>query len=297
MNLDMLDWSYVRSFVTVVREGSLAGAARALRLTHPTVRRHIDEFELALGQPLFLRSRMGLRPTELAQAMLPAAEAMTVAFRYMARSADTDVRSVAGTVRVTASEIIGVEVLPPILARLRALHPALLVELHVTDKVEDIMRYDADIAVRMTRPVQDDLVVRKLARIELGLFASVGWCGENRIPSSLDELESGGVLIGDDRNRTIADGLTAHGLDPDRISYSLKTDSTIAQLAAVTAGIGCGIVQVPLAEKRGLVRLLPDLSGWLDVWLAVHPGQRDVARVRLVADYLASWMQDYTTTI
>ena len=140
-----------------MHDGSLSGAARRLGLTQPTVGRHIDALEAALGLTLFTRSPRGLAPTTAALALAPHVEAMAASAAALARTASGEAAADRGVVRVTASEIIGCEVLPPILAAFRAEHPGIAVELALTNRNEDLARRDADIAVRMVRPTQSAL--------------------------------------------------------------------------------------------------------------------------------------------
>ncbi len=165
------DWTLYRSFAALLAEGSLSGAARALGLTQPTVARHLDQLEAALGRRLFLRSPRGLSPTDAARAMAPAAAAMVAAAAALRRAAADEAGTVAGTVRISASEVFAAERLPPILAALRARHPGLAVEVVASNASEDLLRRDADIAVRMFDPVQSALVARRLGDVELGLHA------------------------------------------------------------------------------------------------------------------------------
>jgi DNA-binding transcriptional LysR family regulator len=118
-----ISWELYRSFLAVARSGSLSGAARSLRLTQPTLGRHIDELERVLRTPMFTRSPQGLLPTETAANLMPVAEAMESAAQAMERVASGSATAVAGIVRVTASDIVGAEVLPPILADFAEWHP------------------------------------------------------------------------------------------------------------------------------------------------------------------------------
>ena len=145
-------WDELRTFIEVARDGSLSGAARRLGLTQPTVGRHIDALEAALGLSLFTRSPRGLTPTPAALALVPHVEAMAASADALARAASGEASADRGVVRVTASDVIGCEVLPPILAAFRAVHPGIAIELALTNRNEDLARRDADIAVRMVRP-------------------------------------------------------------------------------------------------------------------------------------------------
>ena len=147
-------WDELRTFFEVVRDGSLSGAARRLGFTQPTIGRHIDALEQALGLTLFTRSPRGLAPTPAAIALAPHGEAMAAAAAALARSASSEAALDRGAVRVTASEIIGNEVLPSIFAGFHAKHPGAAIELAVTNRNEDLARGDADVAVRMVRPTQ-----------------------------------------------------------------------------------------------------------------------------------------------
>ena len=163
-----IGWELYRSYLGVVQEGSLSGAARALGVTQPTVGRHIAALEQALGLVLFTRSQQGLLPTEAALALRPYAQAMGHTAAALVRAADSHGDGVRGTVRVTASEVIGVEVLPPILAQLQAEHPALTVELVLSNRVQDLLQHEADIAIRMTEPRQEALIARRVGKHSLG---------------------------------------------------------------------------------------------------------------------------------
>ena len=165
------NWDELRTFVEVARDGSLSAAARRLGLTQPTVGRHIDALEAALGLTLFARSPRGLTPTPAALALEPHVEAMAAAAAALARTASGEAAADRGAVRVTASEIIGSEVLPPILAAFHATHPGIAVELALSNRTADLARRDADVAVRMVRPTQSGLVARRIGSSRIGLYA------------------------------------------------------------------------------------------------------------------------------
>ena len=152
MATDSPSWELYRSFLGVLRNGSLSRAARATGLTQPTIGRHVVALEEALGVGLFTRSPSGLMPTAAALALLPHAAAMEAAAEALLRSASGAAEEARGTVRLTASEIMGTEVLPAMLAGFRERHPGIVVELALTDLTQDLLRRDADLAVRMSRP-------------------------------------------------------------------------------------------------------------------------------------------------
>ena len=282
-------WDHARTFLTVFDEGSLSAAARVLELAQPTVRGHVQQLERAFGTILFTRSPAGLVPTEAAHALVPHARAMTLAHAAMARAASAPPGEVAGSVRLSVSEFVGLEVVPPILVALRARHPGLVVELSLSNVPVDLLGQEADVAVRMTEPSQGAIVARKVAPIALGFFAHRDYAARRGLPASLADL-SGHDLIGPDRSAADLD--LAARIDPilARERFVLRTDSHPAQLAAARAGMGIAVAQVPVgAADPGLVRILPDLElGRLSVWVTMHEDLRALPRVRTLFDHLVA---------
>jgi DNA-binding transcriptional LysR family regulator len=162
-----IDWQLYRSFLGVLTEGSLSGAPRALGTTQPTVGRHVEALEKAFGTTLFTRSPTGLLPTDAAHELRPFAQAMHSHAAALERAAAKlgDAGDIRGVVRVSCSEVVGVEVLPPVIAQLCAAHPGLRVELVLTDRLQDLLQREADIAVRMARPAQEQLLARRDAEL------------------------------------------------------------------------------------------------------------------------------------
>lgn len=288
-----IDWERQRAFRAVLREGSLSAAARALSVAQPTVRRRIQELEAMLGVPLFTRSSGGLQPTEAALDLRDHAEAMAMAADAFVRAGSAGAKEIAGTVRISASEVIAVEVLPPILAALRRAHPGLVFELSPSNRNEDLLRREADIAIRMVRPTQGALVARRIGELPLGLHARADYLAAHGTPESLDEVRTLGV-IGVEHANPIARTLQEH-FAIGREDFIFRSDSDLAQLAAIRAGIGIGICQVPLAVRDpALVRLLPDLFELgLETWVVTHEDLRGVARIRATFDQLAEGLSAY----
>ncbi len=285
-------WELYRSFLAVVREGSLSGAARALDITQPTVGRHIDALEQALGIALFTRSQTGLNATEGALALVPHAEAMAAAAEALQRAASGEAEEDRGTVRITASEIIGTEVLPPILAAFHEKHPRIAVELLLSNRTEDLLRRDADIAIRMVRPTQAALVAKKIGTIHLGLHAHPSYIEKHGAPQTVEEITSH-PIIGFDREPSVR-RLEGLGLPISRDLFAFRCDSDVAQYAAQRAGFGLGFCQIALAKRDGLVPILPGLIGFqLDVWVAMHEDLKTSRRMRLMFDHLAEHIAAY----
>lgn len=296
MNQTQPGWELYRSFLAVAREGSLSAAARALGLTQPTVGRHIDALEAALGIALFTRSQGGLTPTEGALALVPHAEAMASAAGALMRAASGEAEEDRGTVRVTASEIIGTEVLPPILTDFHEAHPRIAIELMLSNRTEDLLRRDADIAVRMVRPTQAALVARKIGVLGLGLHAHRRYIERHGAPRSVDELARH-PIIGFDREPSVR-RLDNIGIELTRDLFAFRCDDDAAQFAALRAGFGLGICQYALARKYDdLVPLLAgDIGFELEVWVAMHEDLKTSLRMRLMFDHLVAQLSAYVAS-
>lgn len=284
-----VSWDDQRIFLAVLEEGSLSAAARRLGLSHPTVRSRIEALEAALGAVLFTRSVNGLAPTPTAETLRASARAMAMASELFVRQASAPDGDVAGTVRMSVPEFMGMEVMPAMLTRLREEHPGIRVELALSNLPADLLGQEVDVAVRTVTPKQEALVSRKVASIALGLFASHAYVERRGTPQSLADLASHDV-IGPDRNR--ADLVLAERLGnvvPLR-QMVLRTDSHPAQLAMARAGLGICVAQVPVGERDpGLVRLLPDFEvALMDTWVVTHENLAQVPRVRAVLDSLAA---------
>jgi DNA-binding transcriptional LysR family regulator len=287
-------WDELRTFVEVARDGSLSGAARRLGLTQPTVGRHIDALEAALGLTLFTRSPRGLTPTPAALALEPHVEAMAAAAAALARTASGEAAADRGAVRVTASEVVGVEVLPPMLAAFHAEHPGLAIELALTNRTQDLARRDADIAVRMVRPTQSGLVARRIGSSRISLFAHRDYLARFGEPRSLADL-AGHCFIGFDRDNSTFRAAGDFARSMTRESFGLRCDSDLAQLAALRAGVGIGGCQDNIARRMPeLIPVLPNAFHYaLEVWLVMHEDLKATRRVRLLFDHLAAGLTAY----
>jgi DNA-binding transcriptional LysR family regulator len=287
-------WELYRTFLAVVREGSLSGAARALGLTQPTAGRHVDALERALGLALFIRTQQGLSPTEAALSLRPFAESLEATSAALLRAASSHGQGVRGTVRVTASDVVAVEVLPPILADLHATYPDLTIELAPSNRMEDLLRREADIAVRMLPPTQGVLIARQIGGIELGLFAHRRYLDRRGRPATVEDL-SGHTLIGYEKENAFLRGLRGQLPWAQRNRFALRTDSDLAAIAALRAGFGVGFCQIGLARRNpDLVRLFGDeVSLMLDTWVAMHEDLRDSPHCRAVFNALAAGLARY----
>ncbi len=280
-------WTLYRSFLAVMREGSLSRAAAALTLSQPTLGRHIEALEAALGgAPLFTRHPRGLT-------LLPHIEAMDAAAAAARRAATGDAEALSGAVRIAASEVVGAEVLPGLLAPLRAAHPGLAFELSLSSKSADLLRRDSDIAVRMTTPKQGALLSAKVGTVRIGLFAHTRYAERHGLPQNAGQLWSHPV-IGFDRADPFLNTVSG-ALKLDREMFALRVDNDLAGLAALRAGFGIGVCQLPIAARDpALIPVLPrEIAYDLPIWVVMHGALKRERRMAAVFDHLARGMRAY----
>jgi DNA-binding transcriptional LysR family regulator len=282
------DWRLIRSFLAALEQGSLLGAARALRSSQPTLGRHIAELEAQLGVVLFERTGRGLLPTAMALRLAESARAMEAGADQLARSVSGADAGVTGTVRITASQPVACVLLPPILARLRLALPEVQVELVASNQVSNLLRREADIALRMVQPDQSTLVARRIGKVTLGAYAHREYLRRRGTPRQPPDLLAHD-LVGADRDEAILRGFAGFGFPVGREAFGFRTDDLMAYWEAVRAGLGVGFVADYMARgDSGVLPLLPMLKiPPLPVWLTVHREIRSSSRIRAVYDFLA----------
>lgn len=292
--MDTPGWDLYRTFLAVMEHGSLSAAARDLGLTQPTAGRHIAQLEMSLGHPLFVRSSSGLLPTDQAAQLLPHAKTMAYAAAALERTASGMAGKVEGTVRVSASEVVGIEILPTLFAPLQELHPALEIELSASDIVEDLLRREADIAVRMTEPKQEALLVRFVGCIMLGFHAHRGYLQKHGRPQDFSELAHH-RLVGFDRQTAYLRAMAEKLPQAADVHFSFRADSNLAQLSAIKAGCGIGLCQVELARCHPeLEPVMPGFSLPLPTWVAMHEDLKTSPRCRVTFNALVDGLRAHT---
>ena len=283
------DWSLIRSFLAALDHGSLLGAARALHSSQPTIGRHIAELESQLGVVLFERTGRGLLASEVALRLAESARAMEAGALKLARRAALDQVGISGTVRLTASQPVACNLLPPVLAQMRLALPEIQVELVVSNKVSNLLRREADIAVRMVQPDQATLIAKRIGKVSLGVYAHRDYLRRRGTPRQPLDLLSH-ALIGFDTDPSIIDGFTRFGVPLGTVSFAMRTDDLIAYQESIRAGLGIGFIADYVGRAdNDLVPLLPMLKlPALPMWLAVHREIRTSQRIRQVYDFLGN---------
>ena len=287
--MEKLDWSLIRSFLAVAEAGSLSAAARATGISQPTLGRHIHQAEGALQVPLFTRTAQGLLLTEPGQALMAPARAMRQAAADLTLAALGRATGVKGAVRITASRVVSSLILPPILARLRGQEPGIEIDLVPSDTTENLLLGEADLALRMYRPTQLDLVAQKLVDLPMGIYAARSYLdryGRPASPNDLLRLD----FIGQDRDTQIIRAMASLGVPVSRSFFPVRTDDPLVYQDLIRAGCGLGGMLCRIGDAEpGLERIdgLISLPA-LPVWLVAAPALRQSPRLRRVWDALAA---------
>ncbi len=282
-----------RSFGAVVETGTLSAAARKLGLSQPTLGRHIKTLETDLGIALFEATPRGLMPTETALRLYEPVAGATRALSEAALIAEGQSTALGGTVRITASTVISHYVLPEMLSDIRRKFPAVALELVPTDSAENLLLRESDIAVRMFRPTQLELISRKLGTISALCCAHESYLMRRGTPQRPEDLLEHD-LIGLDRSDVIIAAARTLGFTLDRTNFLVRTDSQTVGWELIKAGLGVGFAQQQLIEGApGVIALLPEIVFPLEIWLTTHRELLTSRRIRVVYDALAQHFSAY----
>lgn len=287
--MELPDWTLIRSFLAVAEAGSLSAAARGTGISQPTLGRHVQAVEAALQVQLFTRTAQGQALTEAGRALLAPARAMQAAAAELALTAKGHAAGIEGTVRITASRVVSQVILPRILARIRAEEPGIQIDLVPSDTTENLLFGEADIALRMYRPTQPDLVARQIGEVPLGLYAAKAYLDRRGRPAKVDDLMSHD-FIGQDRMEQIIRVMRMLGMDVGRSFFPVRCDDPVTYVELVRAGCGLGGILRAVGDPDPAlerINLIPDLPS-LPVWLTAAPRLRQSPRLRRVWDILAA---------
>lgn len=280
------DWALLRAFLAVAESGSLSRAATDLGASQPTLSRQMSRLEAQVGHALFERTRRGVRLTEAGAALRLSAQRMREHAREGSLAAAGHATRLAGTVRITASEIVSAYLLPGVLRDLREAHPEIQIELVASDALQNLLERDADIALRMVRPTQGALVARRLADLAMGVYAHRDYVKAHGRPGASD-LRSH-CWVGYDRSDLLLRGFRDAGYRVTREFFGFRCDQQVVAWQAVCAGVGIGVGPQRVARLTpGLVRVLPDVKvPALPMWIAAHRELRGTPRIGVVFEAL-----------
>ena len=283
------DWNRARAFLVTAEEGSLSAAARALKMTQPTLGRQVTALEDELGVALFERRGRGLELTPSGLDLVEHVRAMGDAASSLSLTASGQSTSLEGTVCITATDVTATYVLPKIVERLRQAEPGINVEIIASNSSSDLKRREADIAIRAYRPTQPDLVARKLSDVPWTLYASPRYLKRIDDPTSPGSFGDA-AFIGFDRSERMISVLGELGFRLTQRNFPVITESHLVHWELVKHGVGIGVMPVELGDAESMVqRVLPDLKPLEgELWLAAHRELKSSRRIRTVFDFLAA---------
>ena len=283
----MNDWNNIRAFLAVAETGSLSEAAAQLNLSQPTLGRYITRLEDNVGEPLFTRSRSGMELTQIGLRLVADAKAMQQEANHFALKMAGSETTISGTVRITASDVVATYLLPSILVDLKALYPQIDIELVPSNQIENLLSRDADIAVRMVRPTQNDLIAVKVNDLSMGTWASKTYLEKFGTPTKIQDLFTH-QIIGYDRQDLMLKEMKNLGIKADRNLFTFRTDDQVAYWELLKAGAGVGFgSNFVAAQSPNLVRLVPELQlQSLPMWLTSHAELKTNVRIRVAMDFL-----------
>ena len=282
------DWNRARAFLVTAEEGSLSAAARALGMTQPTLSRQVAALEQELGVALFERVGRGFELTPTGEALIQHVRAMGEAASYLSLSATGKSDSLKGNVCISATEATGVFILPPLIQQLKAIEPGITIELVASNKISDLKRREADIAIRACRPTEPDLIAKKVQPLIFNLYAAKSYIEKHGPLQAMQDAKTAS-FVGFDTGNQFLDILNQYDLNLTLENFSVIAENHSAHWALVKQGMGIGGMLEEIGECEPLVeRVLPELSfPSVDVWLVAHRELKTNKRVRRVFDFLA----------
>lgn len=282
----MMNWDDARFFLAVARCGTLRKAANQLQVDQATVGRRLTALESSLGSKLFIRTPKSFSLSPLGESMLADVMKMENAVQAIARKAAGGDESLCGNVRIATTDTLAEAFVIPALQDLRQRYPAITVTLLTALNIADIAYHGADLAIRGARPDDDELIIKRLATIEMGLYASPHYLAQRGMPVKGEQLRGHDLLMFPrelvPRHWSDFGGEALH--EPNVV---LQCNSQLLLRSATRSGLGIGLLSAFLADKDPeLVRLFPENKDWVDIWLVLHPDLQRAARIRAVVQAL-----------
>ena len=286
--MDNLDWNQLKAFLETAETGSLSAAARKLGLTQPTLSRQVAAIERRMGVTLFERvgKAMALTPTGLD--LLEHARAMGAAAEALGLSASGRSQAVGGVVSVSATDAVAAHLLPPLVRQLREKEPRIAIEVISSNALSDLLRREADIAIRHVKPEQPDLIARLIRQTAAHFYASEEWVRVHGHPRKAAEAADL-PFVGSDRSGQFLAYLRRHGLPLSEANFSCYAEHSMANWALVRQGMGIGVMMDKIArDTPGIVQVFDEVAPVIfPIWLVSHRELRTSRPIRVVFEALA----------
>ncbi|MES2612958.1 MAG: LysR family transcriptional regulator [Pseudomonadota bacterium] len=286
--MDKLDWNQLRAFLETAETGSLSAAARKLGLTQPTLSRQVAAIEQRMGVTLFERVGKAMALTPTGMDLLEHARAMGTAAQALGVAASGRSQEAGGVVSVSATDAVAFYLLPPLVRELRDKEPGIAVEVISSNALSDLLRREADIAIRHVKPEQPELIARLIRETSASFYASKDWVKAHGHPRSAEDATHL-PFVGSDRSGQYLGYLRQHGLPLSEANFSCYADHSVAHWALVCRGMGIGAMMDEIAHATpGIVRVLDDVPPVIfPIWLVTHRELRTARRIRVVFEALA----------
>jgi len=283
------DWNHTRAFLVTAEEGTLSAAAKALDLTQPTLSRQVAALEEELGVTLFERVGQRLVLTNSGIELLEHARSMNNAAKSFSLGASGQSQQIEGLVTLSVGELDAAYRLPKIIAKFREEEPAIDIEVIVTNKPSDLKRREADIAIRSFRPMQGDLIAKKLGEERVWLYGTKRYLKQFQKfsdPSELTDIQ----IIGFEQSNAVTEMLNQQGWQISKKNLQLTTSFQLLQLELCKEGLGLILFPEHFGDKeprliRAFEHFGPTMQ--LPVWLVCHKELRTNLRVRRVFDFIS----------
>lgn len=286
----MFDWNDLRHFLAVARAGSTLAAAKVLGTSQSTVHRRLAELEARIGRQLVKRHPTGYRLTELGEQLLPFAERAEEAVTAFERQSLASDQDLAGTIRVTCASTVADRLAKsPLIDAFHARYPGLRVELVITDRLLDLSKGEADIAIRSGEPRDEALVGRTIAEIPWAVYASRCYVERHGRPERAEDIAHHFVVACDGEIANYAAARWLRTVAP-HATVAARSDNWPGFVSAVKSGVGLGPLPIHNGDReRELVRLLdtaPELV--TQFCLLMHRDMRRTPRVRAFFDFVVT---------
>lgn len=282
------DWNRARAFLVTVEEGSLSAAAKALKMSQPTLGRQVSALEKELGVSLFERVGRGFEITRSGIELYEHVKAMGEAANKLSLSASGRSQSIEGNISISATNTMSAYILPALIHKLRQKEPGIQIELVSTNALSDLRKREADIAIRHVEPAHPELFFKKLRKTNLYLYATPGYLKKIAPVQKTSDLKKADFM-GFASNHEYIEGLKSIGIEASAENFHIFSDDHIFQWEMVKQGAGIGVMNEEVGAKESSVRKvlekLPPLK--IDNWIVAHRELKTNRRIRTVFDFLA----------
>jgi len=282
------DWNRAKAFLVTAEEGSLSAAARALGMTQPTLGRQVAALEKELNVVLFDRVGKQLVLTPSGLELIDQVRRMSDAATSVSLIASGQSQELDGEICITATEAICVYLLPPIVKEIRETYPGISIDLLASDKISNLSRREADIAVRNVRPTQAELIAKKICDVTARLYATPEFIDKLGRPITTASINAAN-FIGFNRSDEQIQPINELGMSLSPENFPVVSENFLVQWELTKLGTGIGLMMEIVGDKEPLVERVQQESDAIQfpIWLVAHHQLKSSKRIRAVFDLLS----------